>query len=101
MSEADGMPAKEPVTELDASFSSDGATPTGWAEGRRRIEEGEVFWLSTVRPAWGARMSRVWLSGSTVGVGAAHEARRELSLVGAPASQPLRQLVAVDPVEAA
>ena len=39
-----------PVTELDARFSSKGATPTGWAEGRRHIDEAEVFWISTVRP---------------------------------------------------
>ncbi len=39
-----------PVTELDARFSSKWATPTGWAEGRRHIDEAEVFWISTVRP---------------------------------------------------
>ena len=27
-----------------------GGDPDGWAEGRRRIDEAEVFWLSTVRP---------------------------------------------------
>jgi nitroimidazol reductase NimA-like FMN-containing flavoprotein (pyridoxamine 5'-phosphate oxidase superfamily) len=44
------MAGKEPVTELDARFSSDGATPTAWAQARRRLEEAEVYWLSTVRP---------------------------------------------------
>jgi nitroimidazol reductase NimA-like FMN-containing flavoprotein (pyridoxamine 5'-phosphate oxidase superfamily) len=44
------MAAETPVTELDAGFSSPGATPVGWAEGRRRIDEAEVFWVSTVRP---------------------------------------------------
>ena len=44
------MAGKDPVTELDARYSSDGATPTGWAEARRRLEEAEVYWLSTVRP---------------------------------------------------
>ncbi len=41
---------QEPVTELDARFSSDGARATPWATGLRRIEEAELFWLSTVRP---------------------------------------------------
>jgi hypothetical protein len=44
------MAAEMPVTELRAGFSSPGATPTGWAEGRRHIDEAEVFWVSTVRP---------------------------------------------------
>lgn len=39
-----------PVGELDAGFSEPGATPTDWAQGRRQIDEAEVFWLSTVRP---------------------------------------------------
>jgi nitroimidazol reductase NimA-like FMN-containing flavoprotein (pyridoxamine 5'-phosphate oxidase superfamily) len=38
------------VTELHAGFSGAGATPTDWAEGRLRIEDAQVFWLSTVRP---------------------------------------------------
>jgi hypothetical protein len=44
------MAGKEPVAELDARYSSDGATPTAWAQARRRLEEAEVYWLSTVRP---------------------------------------------------
>lgn len=44
------MAAKEPVAELDARFSSDEATATGWAEARRRLAEAELYWLSTVRP---------------------------------------------------
>lgn len=44
------MEPREPVPELHAGFSSEGAHPTEWAEGRRRLEEAEVFWLSTVRP---------------------------------------------------
>jgi hypothetical protein len=39
----------EPVTELSA-FSSDGAIPTEWEQGRRELESAEVYWLSTVRP---------------------------------------------------
>ena len=44
------MAAERPVAELHAGFSSPGATATDWAEGRRHIDEAEVFWLSTVRP---------------------------------------------------
>src|ERR1700689_599231 len=44
------MAAEMPVAELHAGFSSPGATATDWAEGRRQIDEAEVFWLSTVRP---------------------------------------------------
>jgi general stress protein 26 len=44
------MPAKMPVPELHAGFSDEEATPTAWAEGRRQIEDAQVFWLSTVRP---------------------------------------------------
>jgi general stress protein 26 len=41
---------REPKTELDPRFSSEGATPTPWAEGRERLEGAEVYWISTVRP---------------------------------------------------
>jgi hypothetical protein len=44
------MATPTPATELDARFSSDGATPTAWAVARKRLEESEVFWVSTVRP---------------------------------------------------
>ena len=44
------MADETPSAELHARFSSPGATPTDWAEGRLRIDEAEVFWLSTVRP---------------------------------------------------
>jgi pyridoxine/pyridoxamine 5'-phosphate oxidase len=44
------MAAEMPVAELHAGFSSPQTTPTDWAEGRRRVDEAEVFWLSTVRP---------------------------------------------------
>jgi len=44
------MAVEMPVGELHAGFSSPGATATDWAEGRRRIDQAEVFWLSTVRP---------------------------------------------------
>ena len=44
------MEPREPLTELHAGFSSEGARPTEWAEGRQHLEEAEVFWLSTIRP---------------------------------------------------
>jgi general stress protein 26 len=43
------MQAVKPVAKLDTRFSSEGATVTEWAEARGRLEEAEVFWLSTVR----------------------------------------------------
>ena len=43
------MTEPEPVTELSA-FSSDDAISTEWGEGRRKLQDAEVYWLSTVRP---------------------------------------------------
>jgi uncharacterized pyridoxamine 5'-phosphate oxidase family protein len=39
----------EPETEL-SSFSSEGATPTTWAQALDALGVASVFWLSTVRP---------------------------------------------------
>ena len=44
------MAEKEPVAELEPQFSSEGATPTSWAEARERLGMAKVYWLSTVRP---------------------------------------------------
>ena len=44
------MAHAEPVAELDARFSSEEATPTGWEEARALLAGAEVFWVSTVRP---------------------------------------------------
>ncbi len=44
------MATETPTAELHAGFSTRDATATDWAQGRRRIDEAEVFWLSTVRP---------------------------------------------------
>jgi len=57
----------EPVTELDARFSADGATATQWAEARRRLAEAELYWLSTVRPDGRPHVTpllAVWLDGA-------------------------------------
>jgi uncharacterized pyridoxamine 5'-phosphate oxidase family protein len=45
------MAEKEPMVELEPQFSSDGATPTPWAEARERLAGAKVYWLSTVRPS--------------------------------------------------
>lgn len=66
------MAGKEPVAELDARFSSDGATRTGWAEARRRLEDAEVYWLSTVRPDGRPHVTpllSVWLDGAFMTAG--------------------------------
>jgi nitroimidazol reductase NimA-like FMN-containing flavoprotein (pyridoxamine 5'-phosphate oxidase superfamily) len=57
----------QPQTDLDERFSSPGATQIEWAEGRRRIEEAELFWLSTVRPDGRPHVTpliSVWLDGA-------------------------------------
>ena len=48
--EESDMTGSEPVTELDARYSSDGAVATTWDEARGRLESAPVSWLSTVRP---------------------------------------------------
>lgn len=47
---SDDPAGTEPATDLDPGFSSDGATPTGWAEARAQLAAAAVFWLTTVRP---------------------------------------------------
>jgi nitroimidazol reductase NimA-like FMN-containing flavoprotein (pyridoxamine 5'-phosphate oxidase superfamily) len=44
------MPAIEPTTELEPQFSSGDATAASWSEARQRLEQAELYWLSTVRP---------------------------------------------------
>ena len=44
------MADKGPTGELEPQFSSEDATPRAWSEGRQRLEQAEVYWLSTVRP---------------------------------------------------
>jgi nitroimidazol reductase NimA-like FMN-containing flavoprotein (pyridoxamine 5'-phosphate oxidase superfamily) len=54
----------EPVAELNSRFSEEGATAVAWAEGRQRLEEAEIYWLSTVRPDGRPHVSpllSVWL----------------------------------------
>ena len=61
------MAVSAPVAELDARFSSEGATPTQWREARRRLEAAEVFWISTVLPGGRPHVTpliAVWLDGA-------------------------------------
>jgi len=44
------MRGKQPVAELHPQFSSSDAAVTPWAVANERLEQAEVFWLSTVRP---------------------------------------------------
>ena len=43
------MAEKEPVTDLDARYSSVGATATAWADARKHLEAAELWWIVTVR----------------------------------------------------
>lgn len=61
------MAAKEPVAELDARFSAESATARPWSEGDRRLDEAELYWLSTVRPDGRPHVTPllcVWLGGT-------------------------------------
>lgn len=61
------MVAKEPVAELHPQFSSPGAPATSWVEARRRLEQAEVYWLSTVRPDGRPHVTpllAVWVDGA-------------------------------------
>jgi nitroimidazol reductase NimA-like FMN-containing flavoprotein (pyridoxamine 5'-phosphate oxidase superfamily) len=61
------MTDREPVTELDDRFSDQGASATEWAQGRRGLEEAELYWLTTVRPDGRPHVTpliAVWLDGA-------------------------------------
>lgn len=61
------MANRQPVTELDARFSTEDAAPKAWTEGRRQLERAEVYWLSTVRPDGGPHVTPLlaaWLDGA-------------------------------------
>src|SRR6266508_6215000 len=56
-----------PVTDLDAEFSSPGATALPWADAEEQLQKADVFWLSTVRPEGRPHvvpLIAVWLNGS-------------------------------------
>jgi pyridoxamine 5'-phosphate oxidase-like protein len=61
------MAGTQPTVELDARYSDDGATATGWADATRHLETAELYWLSTVRPDGRPHVTpllSVWLDGA-------------------------------------
>ncbi len=61
------MPGTEPKAELDARFSSEGATARPWSEVVGVLEQSEMFWLSTVRRNGRphvAPLPAMWLNGA-------------------------------------
>lgn len=58
---------REPTTELDSRFSSEGATAATWADGREQLERAQIYWLTTVRPDGRPHVTpliAVWLEGA-------------------------------------
>jgi general stress protein 26 len=56
-----------PVTDLDAEFSSPGATALPWTDAEEQLQKADVFWLSTVRPEGRPHvvpLIAVWLNAS-------------------------------------
>lgn len=75
---------KDPPAELQPDFSSDGASPTPWAEARQSLEEAEIYWLSTVRPDGRPHVTplfAVWLDGAAYFATGASE-RKAKNLAG-------------------
>ena len=61
------MVEHEPVAELDARFSSEGASAVGWAQARADLRDAQVYWLSTVRPGGFPHVTPllgIWLDGA-------------------------------------
>jgi nitroimidazol reductase NimA-like FMN-containing flavoprotein (pyridoxamine 5'-phosphate oxidase superfamily) len=61
------MSGATPAGELDARYSSEGATATPWEEARDRFAGAEVYLLSTVRPNGRPHVTpllSVWLDGA-------------------------------------
>ena len=57
----------EPVGELHRGFSAEDATPTPWADVKRRLDDADIAWLSTVRPDGRPHVTPVifvWLDGA-------------------------------------
>jgi len=58
---------REPITELEPTFSSPDAVAAPWATARQRLQDAEIFWLSTVRPDGRPHVTPLiaaWLDGS-------------------------------------
>jgi general stress protein 26 len=41
--------SREPRTELDARYGSDGAQPASWSEASRALAAAEIYWVTTIR----------------------------------------------------
>src|ERR1700674_770174 len=60
------MTEPDPVTELSA-FNSPGAVPTAGEQGRNKLADAELYWVSTVRPDGRPHVTPllgVWLAGA-------------------------------------
>jgi len=58
---------REPITELEPTFSSPDAVAAPWATAGQRLQDAEIFWLSTVRPDGRPHVTPLiaaWLDGS-------------------------------------
>lgn len=44
------MAGREPITDVDATFSSPDAEPTSWAAAGEQLDGAKTYWISTVRP---------------------------------------------------
>jgi general stress protein 26 len=63
------MNATKPMAELDPRYSSDNASPTPWSKASERLEEAEIYWISTVRPDGRPHvtpMIGLWLDGALI-----------------------------------
>jgi nitroimidazol reductase NimA-like FMN-containing flavoprotein (pyridoxamine 5'-phosphate oxidase superfamily) len=79
-------PHDEPMGDLDARFSDDAASPTRWAQARARLEDAELYWLTTVRPDGRPHVTpliAVWLDDSMVFTTGPTE-RKAVNLEGSP-----------------
>ncbi|HUG08194.1 MAG TPA: pyridoxamine 5'-phosphate oxidase family protein [Acidimicrobiia bacterium] len=76
-----------PHTTLHPQFSSHGADARGWEEVERRLEEAELFWVSTVRPGGRPHVTpvvAVWHRGALY-FSTGPEERKALNLADNPA----------------
>jgi nitroimidazol reductase NimA-like FMN-containing flavoprotein (pyridoxamine 5'-phosphate oxidase superfamily) len=74
------MATRKPEAVLDARYSSPDATPTDWAEAQQRLENAEVYWLSTVRPDGRPHVTpllSVWVDGALHFCTGAHERKNK------------------------
>jgi len=64
---SDQTAIQEPVTTVHTQFSSPGALPAPWREGREQLTTSDIFWLATVRPDGRPHVTpllAVWMDGA-------------------------------------